>query len=92
VEKIIQDPHDPSYPFRTLEAWRKDFEARLAAAKESSRLGVQMRVEGAPAVGLVTEQGLRLFEAKRRAEGKKAAEIGLEMERIEIAVPKLPEA
>jgi hypothetical protein len=40
----------------------------------------------------VIEQGLRLFEAKRRAEGKKAAEIGLEMERIEIAVPKLPEA
>jgi MoaA/NifB/PqqE/SkfB family radical SAM enzyme len=94
VEKIIRDPHDPSYPFRTIEAWRKDFDARVAAARQAQndRRGVEMRVEGAPPVGAVTEQGLRLFEAKRRTEGKKAAEIGLEMERVELSVPKPPEA
>ena len=42
---------------------------------------------GAPAVGQITEQGLRLFEAKRQSEGRKAAQHGIALERNEVAPP-----
>jgi hypothetical protein len=32
---------------------------------------------------MVTPQGQRLFEAKRRSESKKAAELGVAMERVD---------
>ena len=41
-----------------------------------------------PPVGLVTEKGLRLFEAKRKSEAKKAESLGVSMERVEIALPE----
>ena len=94
VESIIQDPGDPSYPLRTLEAWQKDFDQRIQetiearAARERAlpdgsprSLLNGMAVSDAPAVGRVTEQGIRLFEAKRRSEAKKAAELGVSQER-----------
>jgi len=92
AEKIIQDPSDPSYPLRTLSAWKKDFEARLEAAKqgiqEKPRAEVdEMRPADAPQVGIVTEQGLRLFEAKRKSESRKAENLGVTMERVEGAPP-----
>jgi hypothetical protein len=34
----------------------------------------------APAVGMVTEQGLRLFRSKREAEARKAAQLGVSQE------------
>lgn len=103
VEAIINDPHDPSYALRTLPAWQKDFDQRVAetlearAAREREQ-GSQapgaprselngMQITDGPAVGLVTEQGLRLFEAKRRAESKKAAELGVAMETTELSLP-----
>src|SRR5262249_20036757 len=88
VQKIIADPDDPSYPLRTLAAWREDFERRL---REEAALpprpagdepGPEMRVPDAPAVGLVTAEGLRRFASKRRAESRKAAEAGIEMEKV----------
>jgi hypothetical protein len=91
VEKIIADPSDPSYPLRTLPQWKKDFEARLEEAQRSAAekpsSPEEMRPEGAPTVGMVTEQGLRLFEAKRRSEAKKAEALGVSMEKVDVAVP-----
>jgi MoaA/NifB/PqqE/SkfB family radical SAM enzyme len=94
VDNIIQDPSDPSYPLRTLAAWQKDFDARIeetlaaraereaAVTKGSPRSLLNgMSVPDAPKVGMVTEQGIRLFEAKRRSEAKKARELGVSQER-----------
>jgi hypothetical protein len=101
VESIIKDPRDPSYELRTLEAWQRDFDARIQetlaarAARERSlpegaprSLLNGMQPADAPAVGMVTEQGLRLFEAKRRSEAKKAAEQGVAQERTSEALPE----
>ena len=49
-----------------------------------------MRPSDAPAVGMVTEKGLRMFEAKRRSEGKKAEQAGLALERLDIQLPEPP--
>lgn len=101
VEAIIKDPRDPSYEFRSIDEWKKDFEVRVAeslaarAAKErdlapgAPRSNLNgMQVQDGPAVGTVTDQGLRLFEAKRKAESKKAAELGVAMEKTELALPE----
>jgi hypothetical protein len=103
VEAIIQDPGDPSYRFRTLSEWQKDFDARIEetiaarAARERElpegaprTLLNGMRADDAPAVGMVTEQGIRLFEAKRRSEAKKAAELGVLQERVDDAMKDEP--
>ena len=98
VEAIISDPHDPSYELRTLPAWQKDFDHRIAETLEA-RLARElspraplaelngMQVADGPSVGMVTEQGMRLFEAKRRSESKKAAELGVTMEKTELSLP-----
>ena len=46
-----------------------------------------MSPPGAPAVGQITEQGLRLFEAKRHSEGRKAVQHGITLERLEPQKP-----
>ena len=92
VEKVIHDPRDPSYRFRTLDEWKKDFEARIAeSARKAADLDA-MRVQNAPAVGQITEQGLRLFESKRQAEARKAALHGVQLERTDLALPPDPGA
>jgi hypothetical protein len=40
-----------------------------------------MQLHDAPMVGIVTKQGVRKFEAKRRAESRKAEALGVAMER-----------
>ena len=96
VEKILRDPKDPSYQYRTLEAWRKDFEVRIAesalaaerkARQQGDRQLEDMSVPGGPAVGQITEQGLRLFQAKRLTEGKKAQAQGLALEKTDLSMP-----
>lgn len=89
VERIIADPSDPSYPHRTLDAWRQDFERRLAEARAAgpAKRADELRVDGAPPVGVVTEQGQRLFEAKRRSEAEKAAKLGIAQEKTDVALP-----
>jgi hypothetical protein len=37
-------------------------------------------------VGQVTEQGMRLFEAKRLVEGRKAERLGITLERPDVAL------
>jgi len=93
VEKIITDPSDPSYPLRTLSAWKQDFEERLKAAREGfsekPRVSLDvMRTSDAPGVGIITEQGRRLFEAKRKNESKKAEALGVSMERVDSIAPE----
>lgn len=96
AERIISDPSDPSYPLRTLEAWRADFERRIAEQRDAPRRpaghepGPEMRPDGAPPVGMVTEQGLRLWEAKRRSESRKAEQLGVSMEKTDVAEAALP--
>jgi MoaA/NifB/PqqE/SkfB family radical SAM enzyme len=95
VEAIINDPSDPSYPLRTLAAWQEDFDRRVAetlaarGAREERELA-GMQVEGGPAVGRVTEQGIRLFEAKRAAERRKAEALGIALEKVH-HLPVLPD-
>ncbi len=99
VERIIHDPNDPSYALRSLAAWREDFDRRLAEARaqgSSPRRGhdappPEMTPQGAPPVGAITEQGLRLFEAKRLTEGRKAARLGVALERPDVATPSTPD-
>lgn len=93
VRAIIHDPNDPSYRFQSLAEWKSDFAVRLKEA-EAARAHrpprsddegppESMRDASAPAVGRITEQGTRLFQAKRRAEAKKAFKLGVLIERDE---------
>jgi MoaA/NifB/PqqE/SkfB family radical SAM enzyme len=92
VEAILKDPHDPSYAFRTLAEWQKDFDVRMAetiagrAERERARTLESVRDPDAPPVGMVTEQGVRLFESKRRAEAKKAETLGIAQEKTHLPV------
>jgi len=92
VEAILRDPRDPSYAFRTLADWQKDFDQRIAetvaarADRERDRGLDAVQDPGAPPVGMVTEQGVRLFEAKRRAEAKKAEALGIAQEKTHLPV------
>lgn len=104
VEAIINDPNDPSYEFRSMAEWRADFDRRQKEADETREERArrrslegddpppEMRDPSAPAVGAVTEKGTRLFEAKRRAEAKKAAQFGVALERTHLSLPIVDEA
>jgi MoaA/NifB/PqqE/SkfB family radical SAM enzyme len=88
VERILQDAQDPSFPLRSLAAWREDFDRRLALCRaEASAANHAPDAPAAPRlpVGQVTAQGQRLFDAKRLAEGRKVAARGLALERPELA-------
>lgn len=80
VERIISDPADPSYPLRTLERWRADFEHRKRAAATDPR-GAALRDADAPAVGRRSERGERLYAASRRREAREARARGIAQER-----------
>jgi MoaA/NifB/PqqE/SkfB family radical SAM enzyme len=95
VEKIIQDPDDPSYRLRTVAEWRPDFDRRLAAARadptdRAARAATPPHPPDAPAVGRITDQGQRLFEAKRVTEARKAAALGVVQERTDAPPPDVP--
>ena len=51
----------------------------------------EMQVQDGPAVGQVTEQGIKLFESKRRNEARKAERYGVRQERSEGAPPESDE-
>lgn len=98
VEKIIFDPNDPSFhKFRNIQEWRADFDKRIQESAElrknkqhhgGDQPPPEMRPDEGPSVGFVSEQGLRLFEAKRKAEAKKAEQYGVSLEKLDIQVPK----
>lgn len=82
VQRIIEDPADPSYPLRTLAAWKADFAVRLteARAPKATRPGA-MRDPDAPQVGVITDESLLRYQKKRQAEAKLAERTGLKQER-----------
>jgi hypothetical protein len=88
VEKILRDPKDPSFQFTSMDAWREDFARRMEEARKQPARPKRSEDEtlrdmtdpNAPAVGMVTEQGLRLFRSKREAEARKAAQLGVSQE------------
>jgi MoaA/NifB/PqqE/SkfB family radical SAM enzyme len=93
VETIITDPMDPSYPLRDLDTWRADFERRMACVDEErpaegdnddSSHEDRYDMSGALPVGKVTEEGLRLFQKKRKVEGRRAEKLGVHLESDEV--------
>lgn len=76
VERILNDPTDPTTRFRNVAEWQKDFDARRAIPAE--RKAPEHRA--GPTVGLVTEQGMRLYQAKRKSEAIRADARGVAME------------
>jgi MoaA/NifB/PqqE/SkfB family radical SAM enzyme len=79
VERVIEDESDPSWPIKTLDQWRPFFAARRTAPRAEKR-GDPPRDASAPPVGIVTEESLRKFAAKRRAEQKMADKTGHALE------------
>lgn len=98
VERVIRDESDPSWPIRTLAEWRPWFEARRRAQRTGEPRETRahdaeaMRDRSAPTVGLVTEDSLKRFASKRRAEQKLAERTGYAVERDDVLVPRDPEA
>ncbi len=95
VRHILDDPSDPTTRFGSFEEWQADFERRC----EDTRAGrierrpaaaepTHLRVLDGPSVGAITDRGLKLFEAKRRSESKKAEHAGVELERLDEQVPR----
>ncbi|MGE0320720.1 MAG: radical SAM protein [Polyangiaceae bacterium] len=88
VLRILKDESDPSFRFTSLDDWKRDFEARCAetlAGQHSRRPhgaepDERFQDPGAPAVGQITEQGQRLYQAKRKSEAKRAERLGVSME------------
>ncbi|RMG16482.1 MAG: radical SAM protein [Deltaproteobacteria bacterium] len=91
VRRILFDPDDPSWEWPDLETWRRDFEGRLARARaeaqprrKASDLPPPTMRTRAPPVGLLTEAGRRKFESVRRVEARKAARLGVKLERLSV--------
>jgi hypothetical protein len=84
VEQILSDPTDPSFGTLTLEQWKQRFDGPpKPASPDSDRPPASMRADG-PTVGQVTEQSRKLFDAKRRAEAKKAEKFGVQIENTSV--------
>ncbi len=87
VEAIINDPNDPSYGARTLAEWKAKFDGPPKPADPSlrtSEVPPERLRESGLSVGKVTDKGLRLFEAKRQSEGRKAEQSGVRIEATKI--------
>ena len=79
VRRIIQDSADPSYPLRSLAAWKRDFSSRREVARQEA----EARPRGGdelPSVGVVTDDSVRSFDRKRRIEGRQAERQGVQLE------------
>ncbi len=88
VQTILDDPSDPARQRISLDRWRELHAERVARAKEDAGETERHRL---PVVGQITDKGLRRFEAKRRAEGRRTAERNLQMERLAEQLPARPD-
>ncbi|MCY1062199.1 radical SAM protein [Nannocystis sp. SCPEA4] len=82
VRAILDDPSDPTVSDRTLSSWRDEFR-RHGAARTAASAGddpTPPRAPDAPAVGQITVEGVRLYQARRRAEARKADALGVRQE------------
>ncbi len=89
VRRIIQDKADPSYPLRSLDAWKRDFDQRREVARREAEAKAhkgqghpeeRRRSEEMPTVGVVTDDSVKAFERKRRIEGQQAERKGVKLE------------
>lgn len=83
VRAIIEDPADPSYTLRDYDAWKADFATRSEQARqdaEAERARGYAEADKKLEIGRVTSESLRLFEKKRRVEGKAAERVGVRLE------------
>ena len=94
VKRILYDPDDPSWEWPDLESWKQDFERRWEEARNAARRPAEddlpppeMR-EAGPPVGQVTEEARRKFEQKRRIEARRAARLGIRLERLGVQAPE----
>jgi hypothetical protein len=88
VRRVMTDGTDPAVAGRPFDfdVWRRGHEARRAApraprAPAGQSAPAQVSREAGPTVGLVTEESLRRYAAKRRAEARLAAAQGVAQER-----------
>ena len=99
VERIINDPSDPSYALRTLPEWKRDFDVRVAESRAHARPKQmagelpppEMRDPDAPPVGMVSEQSLARFAKVRAAEQRRADRQNVTLEKLGIQGSGRPE-
>ena len=80
VEQILNDPKDPSYGKMSLAEWKERFDGPPRATKHDGDIPPESMRPNGPTVGYVSQKSRRLFEAKRRAEAKKAEKTGVKVE------------
>jgi hypothetical protein len=82
VRRVMTDGQDPalaSEPFDFAE-WQREHGRRRAEPRRDADLPPQVERPDGPSVGLVTEESLKRFAAKRRAEAKLAEKLGVAQE------------
>ncbi len=77
VERILNDPGDPTTRFSSIAAWRTAFETYNAVREAPD----YPQPEPSVPVGRVSEFGLKLYRSKRESETRRAGERGVRMER-----------
>lgn len=82
VERILNDPGDPTPRFGGIAEWRVAFDAHNAVKAQSPDA---VQISQVP-VGTVSAYGLKLYRTKRAAETRRTSERGVKMER-EAALP-----
>jgi MoaA/NifB/PqqE/SkfB family radical SAM enzyme len=84
VEKIIHDAADPSYEYRTMDEWKRQFDAYvkecLDTAKKKHSNAEPPKAKDGPAVGKITEDAIKFAEKKRKAEARLAQRFGVNQE------------
>jgi MoaA/NifB/PqqE/SkfB family radical SAM enzyme len=85
VRRVMTDGEDPAVTPANFDyaAWQRAHEARRAQPRRSRDADLPPQVErgDGPSVGLVTEESLKRFAAKRRAEAKLADRLGVTQEK-----------
>jgi MoaA/NifB/PqqE/SkfB family radical SAM enzyme len=92
VEKIINDPSDPSFAGLSLDQWRADFDLRIQEQLNQDARRMAEGVQDEPqsedtgmAVGQVSDASKKKWKRKRKAETRLAERQGLEMELPEVS-------
>jgi MoaA/NifB/PqqE/SkfB family radical SAM enzyme len=85
VRRVMTDGEDPAITPRSFDyaAWQRAHEQRRAQPRPPREPDLPRQIERSdgPAVGLVTEESLRRFASKRRAEARLAERLGIAQER-----------
>lgn len=76
VEKVLSDRSDPSFSGQSYQDWLQSFRLRLTDARSEWE---RTKTNTIP-VGQVTDEGQRLYLKKRRAEARRAGQLGIRME------------